>query len=89
MIPSTVPTIATSTPTLAAAGAVRVDAARLAPRRRSVPMLMMLGSGSAFAVTRRQRSTCHVATYAPHPRLAAQAFSGLPMGHGLFLGDNR
>ena len=87
MIPSTVPTIATSAPTLAAPapGAVRVDAAR----RRSVPMLMMSGSGSPFAVTRRQRSTCHVATYAPHPRLAAQAFSGLPMGNGLFLGDNR
>ena len=89
MTPSTVPTTARSAPALGAAGAVRVDAARLAPRRPSVPMLTMSGSASAIAVTRRHRSTCHVPTYAPHPRLAAQAFSGLLMGNGPFLRDNR
>ena len=89
MIPSTVPTIAASALTLAAGGAVRGDAARLAPRRPSVPMLMMSGPASTIAVTRRQRSTCQVAAYAGHPRLATQALSGMPMDNGLFLGDNR
>ena len=88
MIPSTVPTTARSVPALGAAGADSVDASRLAPCRPPVPMQTMSGSTSAIAVPPPQRSTCHVATYARHPRLVTQAFGGLPMASGLVLGAN-
>ena len=89
MIPITVPTAARSAPAIGGGGhrLPRRRAPRPAPAVR--PDADAVGVGSAIAVTRLQRSTCHVGTYARHHRLAAQAFSGLPTGNGLFLGDNR
>ncbi len=89
MIPISVPTTARSAPALGAVGAVRFDAARLAPCPPSVPTLTTSGSASPIAVTHRPRSTCHVATYASRPRLPAHAFNGVPTDNGLFRGNNR